>query len=271
MNRFHVSPDEQPVLVTETALNPNKNREMTTEICFETYGVPAFNIEKRAMLLLFAAGCTTGLAVQSGEYVTEVVPMVDGVILTEVQVSELAGRTVTDLLAKKLNARGMAVGLETARDIKERCCFVSGDLKKEDGTVSKDYKLPDGQVVHIGTECFEVTEVLFDPNLLDLSVDGMHKMIRSSLNKLKDDDRKDLTNSISLSGGNTMYDGIVARLKAELSQFGIVAKIKAPAERKHSAWIGGSIRAALAAYQHHWVTHEEYNEHGASIINTKKF
>lgn len=162
------------------------------------------------------------------------------------------------------------MGLETARAIKEKCCAVSGDLKKEDGTVSKDYKLPDGQIIRLGMKRF-ATEVLFDPKLLNLSVDGIHKKVHDSLNKLEDDKRKDVTNGIFLGGGNTLLSGIETRLKTELSQLGIEAVIRVPAECKFSTWIGGSMRTALSVYQHLWVVREEYDEYGANIINTKKF
>ncbi|KAF9335006.1 actin [Podila minutissima] len=225
------------------------NREKSAGIFFETFGVPAFNIEKQALLSLFASGYSTGLAVQSGEGVTKIVPVVEGNIdKNAIMVFDVVSRTITEVLAKKMKNRGVT-----------------------DGTVSKDYKLPDGQVIHLGMERFEVTEVLFDPKLLNLSVDGIHKKVHDSLSKLEDDERKDVTNGIFLGGGNTLLNGIETRLKTELSQLGIEAEIRAPAERKFSTWIGGSMRTALSVYQHLWILREQYDEYGANITNTKKF
>ena len=51
----------------------------------------------------------------------------------------------------------------------------------------------------------------------------------------------------------------------------VKARIIAPAERKYSVWIGGSILASLASFQSMWVTKQEYDESGASIVHRKCF
>jgi len=45
--------------------------------------------------------------------------------------------------------------------------------------------------------------------------------------------------------------------------------IVAPSEHKYFAWIGGSILASLSSMQSQWITKEEYNESGSSIVLTK--
>ncbi|CAG2119529.1 unnamed protein product, partial [Medioppia subpectinata] len=51
----------------------------------------------------------------------------------------------------------------------------------------------------------------------------------------------------------------------------ISVKVIAPAERKYSVWIGGSILASLSTFQHMWVSREEYNEYGPSVVHRKCF
>jgi actin-related protein len=48
-------------------------------------------------------------------------------------------------------------------------------------------------------------------------------------------------------------------------------KISAPPERKYSTWVGGSILASLPTFKKMWVSAEEYEEDGASIIHRKTF
>jgi actin-related protein len=50
-------------------------------------------------------------------------------------------------------------------------------------------------------------------------------------------------------------------------------KIKtiAPPERKYSVWIGGSILASLSTFQQMWISREEYDEAGPSIVHRKCF
>lgn len=85
--------------------------------------------------------------------------------------------------------------------------------------------------------------------------------------------RRDLYANVVLSGGTSMYPGLDERLQKELQ--GLVestslrVKVYAPAERKYSVWIGGSILASLSTFQQMWVTSQEYDEYGPSIIHQK--
>merc|ERR1712051_901874 len=49
----------------------------------------------------------------------------------------------------------------------------------------------------------------------------------------------------------------------------IKIKIIAPPERKYSVWIGGSILASLSTFQQMWITKQEYDECGPSIVHRK--
>eukprot|EP00435_Cladocopium_sp_Y103_P036861 s2707_g9.t1 len=51
----------------------------------------------------------------------------------------------------------------------------------------------------------------------------------------------------------------------------IKIRISAPPERKLSTWIGGSILASLATFKKMWVTKEEFEEDGYSILHKKAF
>lgn len=51
----------------------------------------------------------------------------------------------------------------------------------------------------------------------------------------------------------------------------MVIKVKAPQERKISAWIGGSILTSLDSFKSLWITSKEFQEHGQSIIFRKSF
>jgi len=88
------------------------------------------------------------------------------------------------------------------------------------------------------------------------------------------DIRRDLWANVVLSGGTTMFPGIVDRMKKELESLApgnLKVKVTAPPERKYSVWIGGSILASLSTFQNLWCTKDEYDEAGTSIIHRKCF
>merc|ERR1719445_2978400 len=49
----------------------------------------------------------------------------------------------------------------------------------------------------------------------------------------------------------------------------IKIKIIAPPERKYSVWIGGSILSSLSTFQQMWITKQEYDECGPSIVDRR--
>jgi len=77
-----------------------------------------------------------------------------------------------------------------------------------------------------------------------------------------------------MSGGTTMFPGIDTRLSKELVALApstMKIKVIAPAERKYSVWIGGSILSSLSTFQSMWITKQEYDDSGPSIVHRKCF
>merc|ERR1712107_959804 len=72
----------------------------------------------------------------------------------------------------------------------------------------------------------------------------------------------------------TMYPGIADRMQKEITALApstTKIKIIAPPERKYSVWIGGSILASLSTFQQMWISKQEYDESGPSIVHRKCF
>jgi len=282
-NELRVAPEENAVLLTEAPLNPKKNREKMTQIMFETFKTPLMFVSIQAVLSLYAAGRTTGTVVDCGDGVSHSAPIYEGYILPKaVRRLDLAGRNLTDYMIKLLSERGYkyatAAERAIARDIKEKLCYIALDYKAElDGVDSnnkleKSYNLPDGGTITIGSSRFRTPEALFDPSMVGMHDEGIHKMVFSSIMKAQDDIRKDLFANIVLSGGSTMFAGIQERLMKEvthLASSGRKIKIIAPPERKLSVWIGGSLLASLDSFEEMWISKEEYDESGPSIVHSK--
>jgi len=282
-NELRSEPKQFNVLLTEAPKNPKQNRERMCQIMFETFEVKGFYVQIQAVLALYSSGRTTGIVLDSGDGVTHTVPIYEGYSLPHaIDRTELAGRDLTEWMRECLEQEGhkftTSAEMEIVRDIKEKLCYVSLDYEKSvenvatDPKLTKEFTLPDGNIIKVGTSLFQCPELLFNPSLNHKEIPAIHELIFKSIQKCDIDIRSDLYSNVVLSGGSTMFQNYEVRLEKLLQDLvptGKKVKISAQQDRKYSVFTGGAILCSLPTFASNWITKAEYEEVGKIIANRK--
>ncbi|XP_069865711.1 uncharacterized protein [Dipodomys merriami] len=175
---LHSNPKEHPLMLSEPPLIPFSVKEITAQILFETFNVPALHLANPGVLAMFASGQTSGTTIESGEGMTCFVPVIDGCPLNGSTTKlDIAGQDLTFHLMHLLDRGNLLLGTadrECIRIMKEKCCFVAQDFDKEKESSQapsqrQTFQLPDGREVSLGHEAFLCPEALFQTSLIDLS------------------------------------------------------------------------------------------------------
>jgi len=284
-----INPSEHRILLTEPPANPMENRAKMYKHMFENYGFDGAMVAIQAVLVLYAQGLLTGVVLDSGDGVSHVIPVYEGYGLPNIiQRLNVAGRHVTRRLISLLQLRGYSLNrsadFDTARQIKEKLCYVGYDLEverrlaSETTTLVQPFQLPDGRIIKVGRERFEAAEVLFNPSQVDVEGLGLPELLWAAINKADMDLRPKFYKHIVLSGGTTMFAGLPSRLERDVKNLynqriakgnkSIMAKFKLkiedPPRRKNMVYLGGSVLADIMKEQDEfWLSKKEYEEKGA--------
>lgn len=185
---------------------------------------------------------------------------------------------------------------ELARELFEVVCSVT---EKQSASPSKqaaqpqpqpvDYTLPDGRVISVGAERFKLPEYLFQGSTNESGggqqLHPLQTMVLHTLQLCEGEHHKELMRNMVLTGGGSCLAGVGERLEAELKgaarRLSSVQTIASQAhrivllsggsnhERKHGAWLGGSILGSLRTQHELWMSRAEYEEHGSALIHRK--
>ncbi|XP_030849315.1 actin-like protein 6B [Strongylocentrotus purpuratus] len=149
------------------------------------------------------------------------------------------------------------------------------------------YEFPNGYNREFGDERYRIPEKLFDTSLVK-GADGssmlsMSHVVTTSVGLCDVDIRGALFSNVIVTGGNSLLRGFTDRLHRDL-QSKIPANMKlkliysstsssekrfSSTERRFSAWIGGSILASLGTFQQMWISKQEYEEQGKTVVDKK--
>ena len=292
-NELHVDPIDHPVLLSEvpppssddfTSSQLFEYHQKIAEIMFETFNIPSLYIANKAYLSLLSIGRTSGLSCDFGYGSLDIVPFIDGkVISPAIKRINITGNDLTSWLIKLFMKIGFNFVSPSEKDlvcdIKEKKTYVAFDYEnelqkceKDSNSVNINYKLPNDEIMIFGKERFQCPELLFKPQLNNINEDGVHKVIYDCIMKCENNFQKNLFSNIVLTGGTSMFEGLDKRLGKEVSILApstMKVEVIAPSKRNFATWLGGSILANMDSFPQMVITHDEYNEKGSNIIRTK--
>lgn len=247
------------------------------QMLFEQFGVPALYMTPSTLLTVYSCGRVSAMAVDCGDGTIQSLPIYEGhTMRSAITRMDLGGSDLTDYLGKLLLRRGCSFSTtserQIVRDIKETLCYVATDYEQQltAKSLGKEYKLPDGQTVTISEERVRCAEALFKPHLLGRTCPGLHEFTYQALMNCDIDTRKDLYPNIILSGGCSMFPGLQKRMQDEITSLlpsPMKVRVIAPPERAYAAWIGGSILASLSTFQDWWVSKQQYEDYGPTVVH----
>jgi len=284
-----------PALVTLAPLASRTEEATMAEILVEKLGVPALYLANKAVMALYGGGQMTGVAVDSGQDTTYIVPTLQGSPIQDATlVLRMGGRQVTEhLMAQLINGKysfpddnfllwrkkkktkfTVSSKIEIIREMKEQYCYVAQDYAAtlaDPAFQEESVRLPDGNMIVMGRQKFTAPEIIFQPSLASKKTCGLGELLYYSLMKCEESVRGELAANITLSGGNTKFPGLERRLGAELAALlpaGQEPRVRALPNRELLSWVGGARLSNLSSFQRFWVTKADYQERGLARDST---
>jgi actin-related protein len=158
---------------------------------------------KKPLLALFGSGRRTGVVVELGYGITEIVPIYEGVAMPHASEQlKLAGCDLTKFMRQMKEEQGECVSEMEVVVAKEKEIRVGFDFEEELKIHPKD---------EFGLRC---GEMLFNPSIGHQH--GIHVVLFRSIMKCANEIQREMLNNIVLSGGTSQIPGLMERLKYEI-------------------------------------------------------
>lgn len=281
-----VDPEEHPFLISEPPICPQKQRESICNFVVKSFKCPRLFMASEPVMALFSTQRTDGLVVQVGKSWSFAVPVYHGCFLPFATVgSQVAGVDVTRHLESLFKEGGheCETSCQEAEvvHIKETQCYLKIDLAPEEEENDKVYEHTwcSGEVIKLKKELFQAPEVLFHPALCGSVARGVQEITAEAVLTVDLEMQNDLLTHIVITGGTAATPNFSKRLSRELQAKG------AQLPQKHrwqvpkvqhlpdGAWLGGSMFANMLHETEGdiWVTREDYEEFGCSVVQRKCF
>lgn len=273
-----IEQEELPILIADPlplGQSTYASRHWMTEVMFEKLKVKSLAIFNTAVLSLFSTGRTRGLVVESGEGLTQAVPVFEGYAIPHaIFKMNVAGQDITQKVQEMMKSdprcEQYAADVRVMQAMKEKVCSVALDFDRSQkghdpaDEESKSFELPDGTIIQVDNATRAgAPEVLFGG--ADKDGTSVQKICMEAISTCDLDFRQDLVRSLVVAGGTSMLPGLAPRLRAELqallpAETASQVDICVDSQRRYAAWIGGSMFASLSTFDLVAISKQEYEE-----------
>jgi len=285
--KLGVDPSQHGLILTESINSSPFAAAATVSSMFDTFQVPYIGLVPAPVMALYASGRETGVTLDVGGGLTQVVPIINGYPIMRTDgrgavkhTAHLGGKDLTQRFARMLMPHRGAwlpsvAEYSVMENLKDKACRIAAtpqeynDLERNPVESFTDYTMPDGLQLSVGHECIKAPECLFRAEL-GLTTCTVQQHFAEAMSHVSETDLPELMNNVVLSGGTTLTAGFQERVLWELKnsvheQTRVIAK----PERKYLSWIGASIVSTLATFKDSWLTAGEYMEVGESLVHRK--
>ncbi|KAJ1751953.1 Actin- protein 6 [Coemansia sp. RSA 1821] len=301
------TPSETNLVLTEPVNNLHQIQRSLDEIVFEEYQfaslvrAPASRFSMLTASDLIYNGkllpqCV--LVVDVGHAFTHIVPYCNQrQIIQGIRRVDVGGRLLTNYLKETVSFRYWDMMDETfiMNIVKEKCCFVSQDFKRDieatrgcigrrkgNSSLGLEYVLPDfttnnkhgfvlddqsdisdSQLLPLCNERFAIPEALFYPMDVGIEQAGIHQAVEQAINACPLEMHRLLFANIIVTGGSANMPGLSERLQSEIQKLtAYKARVFMSSDPMFQAW-QGACKAAAEGVGDWRLTKGQYEEMGA--------
>ena len=267
------------ILFTEPIIHNKDQRMDLTKFLFEKYEIGGLFFLNNSVLSSFSYGKSSCVVFDSGHSQSNIVPVHDGMIIKNaINFFNLNGKNIeemiiNDLIKKQCNEwEGFNIlqKIQILSEIKDM--LFTPDENKE----NKRYVLPDKKIIEINDEFVSNMKLGIKNKLIGNDEHNLKSIIFKSISSVLLDIKKELINNIFICGGNSLiFNNYFNDLKDSMARqlvAGTVVKLTthpSKIERSLASFLGASIISSLNIYKETIVKKEEYEEHGAIVIEKK--
>ena len=266
------------ILFSEPIIHEKNQRMNLTQFLFEKYEIGGLFFCNNSVLSSFSYGKSSCLVFDSGHSQSNVVPVHDGMIIkNSINFFNLCGKNVDELVINEMIKKqsnewdkwNILEKIQILSDIKDMV------FTPDVNDINKKYILPDKKNIEINEEFNTLIKKEIESKLFNDEI-NLKTILLKSISSVLIDIKKELINNIFICGGNSLiFNNYFNDLKDSMARqlvAGTVVKLTthpSKIERSLASFLGASIVSSLNIYKETIVKKEEYEEHGANIIERK--